>query len=308
MIALSAFGLLRPLWLLGLPLIAAGAIGVAFKSARARDWERAVDSQLLQAMVHRGSIAAGAARRNLVPILVASAIVAALAGPALERRDADSFRNLDATLLIVDLSNAVGDEAQLQQERIAARTAVDSAATRQVGLIVYAGDAYVAHTLTTDGDAVGTTISALEADTVPDPGNRPARALALARRLLRDAGVVDADVLLISAGDAIDASTLAEAKEVAADGYRLHTWRAAAPDQAAADAEPAVNLAALASSGNGEAAVSADPSRLLAALRTRPIERLGAGPLAMLAWKDFGRAVLLFAAGLSLLLFRRRTA
>jgi len=306
MIAWSTVALLRPWWLLGLPAIALCAIHVALRAGRARDWERAVDAELLAAMARRGGLLAGAARRNLAAFVVASAIVVALAGPALERADADSFRNLDATLVVVDLSHAVAEDGALQEERIAARTVADSVGTRQVGLIVYAGDAYVANTLTTDADALGATISALEADTVPDPGNRPSRALSLARRTLHEAGIVDADVVLISSGDSIDASSMSEAHQLVASGYRLHTMLASPPGRPAGDPQRRAALATLASSGGGIAATSGHPDRLLRYVGTRPVERLGSSALSVLAWQDLGRAALAVAAASSLLLFRRR--
>src|SRR5262245_38195742 len=155
MIAFDSFGILRPLWLLALPLVLLIAVHVAFRARRANDWERAADRELLSAMARRGGVLAGATKHSLAAGLAAASIVIALAGPAWERADADSFRNLDATLIVADLSSAIAQEGWLEQERIAARLIADRVGTRQVGLIVYAGNAYVANTLTTDTDALG---------------------------------------------------------------------------------------------------------------------------------------------------------
>lgn len=297
----AGFALLRPIWLIALPAIAICAYCFARRGGTIGAWERAVDPALLGAMARRGAVLAGKAHGN--PPLTAAAlfIVLALSGPALERRDAETFRNLDATLIVVDLSHAMVDGERLQQSRIAARTIADSAGTRQTGLLVYAGDAYVASTLTTDADALGVTIFALESDTVPDRGNRPERALKLARQTLRDAGVVAADIVLISAGASIDEEAAREAHVLNALGYRLHAVQVG-PGR---EVERRAALSALAAAGGGTATTTFALDGLAAQLRARPVERVGAGDYAVLVWQDVGRFLLIGAAFSTLLLFRR---
>jgi Ca-activated chloride channel family protein len=308
----DAFTLLRPLWLAALPLIAAILVYAAYRTGRAREWERAADAGLLEAMAQRGGIQASTRRRQVAAPLAAAVIAIALSGPAIERMDAASFRNLDATLIIADLSSAATDDARLQRIRITARTIADNAGSRQIGLIVYAGDAYMASTLTTDPSALGSTIAALEADTVPDAGNRPERAFALARHVLRDARVAGGDVVLVSAGDGFGANASGEARALAAAGYKLHTLTVPGAARNGADGEREAALANIAAEGRGMAAVAnglnSDPGGLLKYLSARPAERLGSGSFAALVWNDIGRGILILAAIAALLTFRRRAA
>ena len=297
----AGFAILRPIWLIALPAIAICAYCFARRGGTIGAWERAVDPALLGAMARRGAVLAGKAHSNLPLAAAALFIVLALSGPALERRDAETFRNLDATLIVVDLSHAMVDGERLQQSRIAARTIADSAGTRQTGLLVYAGDAYVASTLTTDADALGVTIFALESDTVPDRGNRPERALKLARQTLRDAGVVAADIVLISAGASIDEEAAREAHVLNALGYRLHAVQVG-PGR---EVERRAALSALAAAGGGTATTTFALDGLAAQLRARPVERVGAGDYAVLVWQDVGRFLLIGAAFSTLLLFRK---
>ena len=305
--AVAKIALLRPAWLLALPVIALCAWLFARRGGGLGAWERAVDPALLSALARRGAVVAGTSRTSLALAAAAAVIVLALAGPALERRDGETFRNLDATLLVVDLSHAMIDGDRLQQTRIAARTLADSIGSRQAGLIIYAGDAYLANTLTTDADALGATIFALQSDTVPDRGNRPERALALARQTLRDAGVVVADIVLISAGVGYEDTAVQEAHRLSQQGYRLHAVQAA-PTRGSPELDRRAALTAVAAVGGGETTTVHDLDALATSLRARPVERIGAGDYAVLIWQDLGRWLLIGAAFFALMLFRRTAA
>src|SRR5262245_11377981 len=140
MIAFGSIALLRPWWLALLPLLV-----LLIWLARPRrfglaDWERAVDTALLDAMLRRGG--ANVARRFGAVAWALGLMLLALSGPALRRSDADRFRNLDAALLVLDLSGDATRGGELQQAVTAAQRVVDGAGARQIGLVLYAGDAY----------------------------------------------------------------------------------------------------------------------------------------------------------------------
>jgi Ca-activated chloride channel family protein len=308
MISFGSFALLSPLWLCALPVIAACAFYVGTRAGGARAWERAVDPHLLAALAQRGAVLTGLAGRNIAVIVAAAIIAIALARPALEQNDAAAFRNLDATLIVADLSDATADRERLEQVRNAARMIATSAGTRQVALIVYAGDAYLANALTTDADTLGATIFALQADTVPDQGDRADRALSLARRTLRDANVVAGDVVLVTAGAAIDDAMQREATDLNKAGYRLHTVAVAPAKKTAIDVARSAELARLATTGGGLMSQGDDLDGLTHDLGARPVERLASSDYALLVWNDFGRFLLVIAAAATLLLFRRSAA
>jgi Ca-activated chloride channel homolog len=307
MLSFGNFALLSPLWLCAIPLVLACAFFAGMRGGSIHAWRRAIDAHLVAAMTRRGGVLAGAAKRNLAAIIAALIIALALTRPAFERADAQSFRNLDATLILAELSEATADSARLEQLRNVARTLAANTGTRQVGLIVYAGDAYLANALTTDSDALGVTIFALQSDTVPDLGDRPDRALSLARRTLRDAGVIAADVVLVSAGATVDSALRQEATELRRSGYRLHTVAVAPPKKSAVDFERGAALAVLAAEGGGRAVPGDDLDGLAAYLAARPVERLATSDYAPLVWNDVGRMLLIIAAAATLTLFRRRS-
>ena len=304
---LSAFALLRPWWLAVLPVVALLALRAAWRAAPLGDWRKAVDPALMRLMERRGAVLGGRRRTNFAAALAAALIGLALTGPALERQDATTFRNLDATVIVLDLSRSITEGGSLKEVRQTAQGVAEAAGTRSVALVVYAGDAYLAMSPTTDRDSLGTTLFALDADTVPDRGSHPERGLALARRTLAEADVVAADVVLISDGDGIGEAALREARALRERGWRVQGLFVPAakslppgvpqPDRAALDR--------LAGAGGGVAADLAAPAPVLDAVGASTAQHLAAGGYTVLAFADYGRWLLLLAALPALLLFRR---
>lgn len=307
MIHLWSIYLLRPWWLAVVPIVAVLAYFSAHASAGIGDWRRVIDRELLSALAARGAIIPGISRGRFAASFLASLIACALAGPAVERAESATYRNLDAIVIAIDLSRSVVVGGRLAEARVAARTVAEAAGPRQVALVVYAGDAYLANAFTTDQDALGATIGALDGQTVPDPGTRTERAIAMARGVLADAKIAQGDVVLISDGGGIGSSAFEEARALASAGYSLETLfvpaKTIAPDPAARPDR--ASLDELAASAHGVSSDILDMSPVLTQIAKRPAVRLGQGDYAVLAWKDFGRVLLAVALIPALLLFRR---
>jgi Ca-activated chloride channel family protein len=303
----AGFALLRPFWLLGLALAVAVALAAIRGAGGVGDWRRAVDAHLLDAMARRGGLVAGRGRGALAAALAVGALSLALAGPAIEVSRSETFRNLDMTVIAIDLSRSIAEGPQLQDLKIEALALAQAAGSRQIGVIAYAGDAYLVTPPTADRDGLETTLFALDGETTPEPGSAPSRALALARKTLRDAGAVGGDVVLMSDGGGIDQGTRGEAQGLAAEGRTLHTLfvmpSAAASSDPKSPGRP--ELEALAQLGGGATGAIGNAERIHSALLGRTAQRLGQGAFSSLAWYDFGRWLLLAAAVPMLLLFRR---
>ena len=242
------------------------------------------------------------------PISLAAGLTAlALTGPAIERPDAATFRNLDATVIVLDVSRSVAEGGRFKEARQAAESVAEAAGTRSVALVVYAGDAYTAVSPTTDREAIGTTLFALDSDTVPDRGSHPERGLALARRILGEANVVAADVVLISDGDGVGQAAEREAAAIKDKGWHLHTLfvpagKALAPGAPKPDAGALANLAG---EGSGQSADVDSPGAVLDRVGASTAQHLAAGGYSVLAFHDLGRWLLLLALVPALVLFRR---
>jgi Ca-activated chloride channel family protein len=304
----AGFTLLRPWWLAGV----IGALLLGFllrrRATALGDWERAVDPHLLAAMTQLGAVVKAHGRKGWAAALGAGSVALALTGPALQQADTDRFRNLDATVVVVDLSRSLAGGGNLTAARFAAQ-AVAAAGTRQVALVVYAGDAFLASNFSSDRDALASTIAVLDGETVPVPGSRPARALALSRELLEQAGIVAGDVVLISDGGGFDAAALREVARLREEGHRLDTIYVPTEELPPGAPRPSrATLDAAAAETGGVSADVADPLPVIAQISNGVATRLAATDYVVLAWADLGRFLLIVSLLPALLLFRRGAA
>ena len=67
-----------------------------------------------------------------------------------------------------------------------------------MGLVAYAGDAYVVSPLTSDMNTIANMLPALQPEIIPVAGSRADRAMEMAADLLERAGVAQGEILLIS--------------------------------------------------------------------------------------------------------------
>ncbi|KMO32822.1 von Willebrand factor A [Methylobacterium variabile] len=300
------FTFLRPWWLLALPLLGLLAWRAAHRAAPLGDWVRAVEPHLMAALAARGAVRPGRRGGQGLLVLAGALLALGLAGPALERRDTAGFRNLDATIIALDLSRSVAEGGRLGEARTLAQAIAEAAGTKAVAVVAYAGDAYLVAAPTTDRDSLGTVLFALDGATVPDRGSHPARALALARRTLAEGAVVTGDVVLLSDGGGLDGAAEREAAALAAEGHRLHTVLVPGPALPPEAPRPdGAGLARLAALGSGASGSLAAPGPVLAAVSETLARHLAEGGYAVLAWQDLGRWLAGLALVPVLLLFRR---
>ncbi|MFK7751797.1 MAG: VWA domain-containing protein [Sedimentitalea sp.] len=294
---MSGLILLRPLWLLALPALGLFGWWLHTRRGGLGDWHRAADPGLMAAMVALGRVDTRASRAPLLAIMgFVTVLVLALSGPAIERRDALSYRNLDGVLFVIDTSASVTEDARWPQMLTMGRFGLASLGTRPGGLIVFGGDAYVATDMTLDHVQLGQTLSLIDADTVPDAGSRPERALALAARLLQDAEVIAGDVILLSDGAGLGPDSLAAAAAITAQGARLSVVSLHAPSAA---------MRTHAKLGQGAVFTLEQTDDLARWLDSSARTRLEQQDYPLLFWKDIGRYGLVFALVPLLMLFRR---
>jgi Ca-activated chloride channel homolog len=306
MIEQAGWAVLRPLWLLALPLVAVLTVMVSRHSGALGGWRVAIDPHLMAALERLGRVVPGQPARTWPAAGAAGLIALALAGPAKERQDAPSYRNLDGLVLVVDLSPSVAQGGRLTQAVTAARLVADRGQSRPVALIVYAGDAYLASAFTTDARALGTTLAVLDGETIPDEGSRPERALRMAREILAGAQIIAGDVVLITDGGGLSESAMQEARSIRAAGSRVSTIYVE-PSILPAGV-PQVERAALdavAETAGGLAGHVLDPFPVAEVAGVGTASRVIQSDLVAFLWTDYGRYGLVFSLLPALALFRR---
>ena len=328
------FLFLRPWWLLALLIVPGLIILQRSRQGDRNAWQRAVDPHLLPHLIETGTPARASAWSWLLPVGTAIAILA-LAGPSWQEHKTPLWQVESPLVIALDLSSAMlaTDLApsRLVQARYKLMELLRQRRGGQVGLIVYAGDAFTAAPITRDSGTVQAVIDSLTADLMPVDGQRADRAIESAVALMRSAGFNSGDILLVS--DQADAPAQSAARQARSQGFHVSALgvgtAAGAPKTGAtgfvSNALGQVqfarldlaSLAALATQGGGNAAPLSTDSSDLTALdlldprgRTRPgTDRDGArtsSAAAVVNRSDDGYWLLLLLLPLALMGFRRQ--
>lgn len=220
---MTDFHFLRPWWLLALLPLAA-LLWALYRGRRGGgDWREFCDAALLPHILV-GRPAPAARKPIWLAALAGWLAVLALAGPAWEKLPSPVFRNFSALVVVLDLSMAM-DAADLKPSRLerAKFKINDILRARkdgQTALLVYAGDAFTVTPLTDDVGTIAAQMSALTPRLMPAQGARPDLGLAMAARLLKQAGLKTGDVLLVGTGEGA-AGAAEVAAQLRGDGYRV---------------------------------------------------------------------------------------
>jgi tetratricopeptide (TPR) repeat protein len=168
--------------------------------------------------------ARGARFARAAALAVAAALVAYALGLALRTPERLSGEGADV-VIAVDTSNSM-DVADVPPTRLrrALRTAervVEAAKSERLGLVVFAGEAFIALPLTQDRDAVLTYLRALDSDTISVKGSELGRGLAAAGRTFDPRSSRPRTVLLLSDGEDFGPVPDTEIAELHALGARV---------------------------------------------------------------------------------------
>ena len=314
----SALHFLRPDWLwalLALPLLAWWWLR---RRRGASVWRDTVDPHLLPRLLdrHGGSRGQLALMFGLLGYLLA---VLALAGPSWRQTEQPLWQTRTPLVVALDLSSAslASDlpPSRLARARAKLETLLAERDGGQVGLVVYAGDAFTVAPLTEDAANVALFLDALHPSVMPVDGQRADRAIAWSAKLLEQAGFDRGHILLLT--DHADADARDAAASAHASGYRVSVlglgsaqgapYRQAGGTLATAalDADSLRQLAQ--AGGGGYVGPSDDASDLqsLGVLDPASTETAAAAGETGRSWHDDGYWLLLPLMLLALLAFRR---
>ena len=186
-------------------------------------WLRVCDARLLPYLLDKP-----ANSRFYLPLwlFAGSGLLAviALADPVWEQQEQPVFRNEAARVIVLDLSNSMLSPDLKPSRLVRARYKVADILKQnldgQTGLVVFAGDAFTVSPLTHDVDTIQALLSPLEPALMPAQGSRVDLGLQHAADLMRQAGIQQGGILLLTDGydgqRAIDA-----ASQASRDGYRV---------------------------------------------------------------------------------------
>lgn len=211
---------IRPAWLLLLPLVV--LLPWVWKRTRqpAGDWARVCDPHLLSWLsVRQEGSEARPGGRWLAGVALLIAILA-LAGPSWQKLPDASYSARDARVIALDLSMSMLAEDlrpnRLTRARFRLADLLENTEEGQVGLVAFAGDAYIVSPLTNDMNTIANMLPALRPDIIPVAGSRADLALEMAAELLERSGHARGEILLVT--DSANSRHAARARDLADRG------------------------------------------------------------------------------------------
>ena len=201
--SLADFHFIRPVWLLALLPCAWLLYRFALYQKSASGWASAIDEELLAVQLAPGASTKRHASVWLGGIIMLLATLA-LAGPAWQRLPQAVEQKHDALVIVVDMSLSMYAQDVTPSRLVRARQKIaDILRSRDEGytaLVAYAGDAHAVSPLTDDAATIENLVSALSPQMMPLPGSRPGAGIEIADRLLTNASIADARILLVTDG------------------------------------------------------------------------------------------------------------
>ncbi len=307
----------RPLWLWGLVVLPLLIVVWRLRQRRHDVWRDAIDPHLLPHLIEpaRGRPWLGA----VAAVLAVALCLVALAGPGWRQEAQPQWQPQMPLVVAFDLSSSVTTPdlppSRLLQARAKLAQLLREREGGEIGLVAWADDAFTVAPLTGDAANVALFVDALSPEVMPVDGGRPARAIAHAAALLRQAGFGSGEILLF-AGTA-DAASREAAAQAVAQGYRVsvlglgsaagafHRDRAGQLRRAALD-EAALRAVAVAGGGRYATLVAGDADlQALAVLQPGAGERVQAQGEGARVWLDQGYWLLLPLLVLAAFGFRR---
>ncbi len=197
----SQFHFLRPLWLWVIIPVVIVLLLLWRQKHNAQQWQQMIAPELL------GYLIDGKTTRikpwQLLGLLFAWVIACiALAGPTWEKRPMPVEQNQQALVILLDLSPSMMSEdikpSRLVRARLKIADILRARKDGQTALIAYAGEAHVVTPLTDDVETINNIVPALHPNVMPLQGSNTEAAVARALQLLKDAGLDQGDILLIT--------------------------------------------------------------------------------------------------------------
>jgi len=231
---LEGIHFIRPWWLALLPLVV--LLPWIWRRTRrpAGDWSRVCDAHLLRWLSVEQGKAGGRRPGPWLAALALLIVILALAGPSWEKLPDASWSARDARVIVLDLSNSMLAEDlrpnRLTRARYRLSDLLASTQEGQVGMVSYAGDAYVVSPLTNDMNTIANLLPALQPDIIPVGGSRADRALELAAALLQRSGLSRGEILLVT--DSATSRDAARARELRDSGVLTSVLAMGTPEGA----------------------------------------------------------------------------
>lgn len=167
-------------------------------------------------------------------MLAFSSLVFALAGPQLGTKLEEVKRQGVDVVIALDVSNSMNAEditpSRIERSKQAIFRMIDQLQGDRIGLIVFAGQAYVQLPITTDYGAAKLFLSTVNTNMVPTQGTAIGSAIEKGITSIGDSARTNSAIIVITDGENHEDDALEAAKEAVKKGITVHTIGMGSPD------------------------------------------------------------------------------
>ena len=154
-------------------------------------------------------------------------MVVGVCGPLIGSKLEEVKRKGSDIIICMDVSNSMGAEdirpSRLERSKQAVSRLVDRLEGDRIGIVVFAGDAYVQLPITTDYAAAKLFLSQIETDIVPKQGTAIGAAIDLASTSFSDTIKKHSAIVIITDGENHEDDAIESAKSAAEQGIKIYT-------------------------------------------------------------------------------------
>jgi len=229
MSTLAAFHFIRPGWFVLVVPAALIIWAILRRQDPLRSWQAVIAPELLQHLVVQKEMRRSRLRPAVLMAIAWFVGIVALAGPSWKKEPTPLTEDLAALFIVLKVTpEMLAEDIQPNRLARAAQKIGDFLALRpgtRTGLIAYAGSAHLVMPLTTDPEVIRFFASELVPDVMPEAGDNPVEAVALAQRRLQGSGL-PGSILLVA--DYVSPEQSAEFPRLRGDaGADVHVYAVA---------------------------------------------------------------------------------
>ena len=165
--------------------------------------------------------------KNILTVIIFTSIILGLANPQIGTKMEEVKREGVDLMLAIDLSNSMMAEDlkpnRLTRSKKAISSLIDNLTGDRIGLIVFAGEAYVQLPITTDYSAAKLFLSSINNDIIPTQGTEISKAIDLSIQSFDLENGQNKAIIIITDGENHDEKAIESTKNAQKAGIFVHT-------------------------------------------------------------------------------------
>ena len=217
------FHFLRSEWLILLPVLLALIYLFKKQILSSGNWHSLIEPDLIPYVLSRHQLQENKYKWWLI-FFTGMLVILSLSGPTWERIEQPAFRTDQSLVIALDLSRSMNAQDmnpnRITRGKLKILDILKKRQGAQVALIVYSANAFTVTPLTTDSETIASLVGSLDTNIMPSRGTYPAAAIDKGLQLLKQASVVNGEILLITDGGSSSAA-LTSASNLKNEGYSL---------------------------------------------------------------------------------------